>query len=1087
MAYSTRFYFRFDTDAGREMRINIKQDGFSGTSVQRPLGGSPILKRDSGENGIFGTSLEILAECNTDGEFSVLYTSNPREFFVELLDVTNSTTLWTGFVSPELYSEPEVAPPYDVKIIAVDGLGELKLDPFVAAGRQTLYSHLSTILAHSGLPVTLSSIIVVDSLACTTPVAVASNLLTTITVDLDHLADQDVTCYDALEAILRTLNLTITRYGNQWLIVRESDVEVDNNAIAGHTAGGTSVSLAVVQYGSMGSFGWWPVGRMEREVVPAKNRVVVSLPFHLRESMLTNPDLPDGTGWTYPSRSSNANNYVSWVTLNGTRRPGLTASLLSSVSIYQDLTVGKFSGPLTLRLLTLDFLAESMTFGAKYRVHYRLKLTGTSQTYWFDANDASWKTSNKENSFDATKLIGVSTSTEISIGQFNEYKIEIPGLPVAGTLRVEVIAKNSISVSTSSYFILGGVFLTQNTIPGYRDNIVIDNGARGELSEVVAEFGDAPYAPNAGKSLRNILASSGGVLTSAWRTANFTGELLSVIAMDYALGVALPRLRARGMLNVPSTGGVPACIVNPDGIPMLIQTMSWSLVDDEMQVELLSVPSAEMEITSETIQELTEEQAQSLSGSGGSATSGGGGGGNNGAYPQDQFFTAIADANTGDTTGIKALYDLHIIQTPANAAQNQPEVIKDIAQLLRHLSLQVINAGTANEALLVVSDIALAQQVDDGETVTILPYLTTHQAVTLEGGTNNGTLKLTTAAGTTDNIAVTGLGDLAYLSSLAWNAVTDKPTTLSGYGITDANISNGVITLGSNTITPLTSFSGLSASDITTALGNTAVARATGDGAGNNIKSTYAVGLIVHEKHLYLQSKGGGLLNAFADASDLVTVIDTTPVDRAKKDGNGYVIATSYVRNDIDGTIEGTLTIGSTSQNKWLTICGSTSAALIIKAGGSYTTNIYRDSTALQISSSILVTGNIKATGTIEPQSPSDRRLKDNIKTINIGLAADIISRLRPVEYDWNDKAASLGQLSGHSSGFLADEYLTLIPGAGRKIWGDYDAIDYDRVIPYLVAAWQEQNLKIRILSSTLDNLKDDNEFLRRQLRYSKQ
>lgn len=33
----------------------------------------------------------------------------------------------------------------------------------------------------------------------------------------------------------------------------------------------------------------------------------------------------------------------------------------------------------------------------------------------------------------------------------------------------------------------------------------------------------------------------------------------------------------------------------------------------------------------------------------------------------------------------------------------------------------------------------------------------------------------------------------------------DKATTLSGYGITDANINNGTITLGSNTITPLTS------------------------------------------------------------------------------------------------------------------------------------------------------------------------------------------------------------------------------------------------------------------------------------------
>lgn len=32
----------------------------------------------------------------------------------------------------------------------------------------------------------------------------------------------------------------------------------------------------------------------------------------------------------------------------------------------------------------------------------------------------------------------------------------------------------------------------------------------------------------------------------------------------------------------------------------------------------------------------------------------------------------------------------------------------------------------------------------------------------------------------------------------------DKGTTLAGYGITDAKINNGIITLGSNTITPLT-------------------------------------------------------------------------------------------------------------------------------------------------------------------------------------------------------------------------------------------------------------------------------------------
>lgn len=38
-----------------------------------------------------------------------------------------------------------------------------------------------------------------------------------------------------------------------------------------------------------------------------------------------------------------------------------------------------------------------------------------------------------------------------------------------------------------------------------------------------------------------------------------------------------------------------------------------------------------------------------------------------------------------------------------------------------------------------------------------------------------------------------------------WNSIGNKPTTIAGYGITDAKITNGTITLGSNSITPLTS------------------------------------------------------------------------------------------------------------------------------------------------------------------------------------------------------------------------------------------------------------------------------------------
>lgn len=44
----------------------------------------------------------------------------------------------------------------------------------------------------------------------------------------------------------------------------------------------------------------------------------------------------------------------------------------------------------------------------------------------------------------------------------------------------------------------------------------------------------------------------------------------------------------------------------------------------------------------------------------------------------------------------------------------------------------------------------------------------------------------------------------SHIPNLSWSKITSgKPTTLAGYGITDAKISGGVITLGTNTITPL--------------------------------------------------------------------------------------------------------------------------------------------------------------------------------------------------------------------------------------------------------------------------------------------
>ena len=80
---------------------------------------------------------------------------------------------------------------------------------------------------------------------------------------------------------------------------------------------------------------------------------------------------------------------------------------------------------------------------------------------------------------------------------------------------------------------------------------------------------------------------------------------------------------------------------------------------------------------------------------------------------------------------------------------------------------------------------------------------------------STGTVTATTFVGA---LTGTASGNLTSDSNLAWGKITGAPTTLSGYGITDAKIASGVITLGSNTITPLTSSSTLSAAKLSGAI-----------------------------------------------------------------------------------------------------------------------------------------------------------------------------------------------------------------------------------------------------------------------------
>ena len=99
-------------------------------------------------------------------------------------------------------------------------------------------------------------------------------------------------------------------------------------------------------------------------------------------------------------------------------------------------------------------------------------------------------------------------------------------------------------------------------------------------------------------------------------------------------------------------------------------------------------------------------------------------------------------------------------------------------------------------------------QVSEGGTIDF-SGVTASSPLTATVGTNK-TVNIThntsgVSAGTYRSVTVNTYGHVT---------AGTNPTTLSGYGITDAKIASGVITLGSNTITPLTASSTLDATKL---------------------------------------------------------------------------------------------------------------------------------------------------------------------------------------------------------------------------------------------------------------------------------
>ena len=575
MSYGLKYKFILQSANGAEVEIDVLQDGYTGYATQRALGNAPVLRQQK-SGGVLGSSLAFSPECLIDGEFAQFYTTDAKEFMVELY--RNNVKIWSGFIVPELYSEPDIAPPYDVDITAADGLGELRRYDFPAVGKVTLQALFVTLLGYTGQTLDINFISGLNYSGC----SAAAFFLNTY-IDLDYMAGK--TCYEVLNYLLDTFHTQICYYAGRWLISRENDVTFDANGkpvyinASGQTSAYDGGKMAVT---SMDDGPIWPVDFTSSSVDPALRSIVVEAPWNLY-SGLVNSGMASDTGWT---KSSN----VSFVTGGGYR-------MLPDAYITQSIT----------QLMGKPFL---LTFDAATYIYHRnnVQQYSTAQVEvtfaegnntWYLVEDDSgalvWSSASKIVSYRIENAYGRANAIEnqLSIPVFEDSN----GDPVSGTLSIKF--KAALNQGLFVY----GAWLTVADEKGWKDILNINNGARGEADTVQIAVGYETAGINSYKGFYGgILLTSSDALVTSLSTGNFSNmDFLALISRDYARSIALPRLRTDGVINTPADLSEHPLILAYRGTNRWIETFDWDLLEDNFNFSALSLPSASLSVDSEVI------------------------------------------------------------------------------------------------------------------------------------------------------------------------------------------------------------------------------------------------------------------------------------------------------------------------------------------------------------------------------------------------------------------------------------------------------------------------------------------------------
>ncbi len=232
--YGLRYVHEYTDWKQRTCKFEIYKRAYEGASEEVEGAGSNLSFAYENEGKVFepfrGSRAALTLKSNVSRKFHELFEGDERDHYGRFL--VSGVVKWTGWITPDIFSEPWANPPYLTTLNFNDGIGGLKNLPFPdvnANGYTGTISEKDAIIACLGriglrLDVHIACNIREESMDTLSAPIEQSEVNVEAFVKLSQGESQPLNSYEVLSKILKSWNAVILQEENKWWIVREPEL-----------------------------------------------------------------------------------------------------------------------------------------------------------------------------------------------------------------------------------------------------------------------------------------------------------------------------------------------------------------------------------------------------------------------------------------------------------------------------------------------------------------------------------------------------------------------------------------------------------------------------------------------------------------------------------------------------------------------------------------------------------------------------------------------------------------------------------------------------------------------------------------------